>query len=258
MPRIPFQCTHIADEIEFLEQELGDLQQEQADAPANLAGYYRREIKRLLIELGLRRQRLRACEEEKNPPHLRPDLLADGIETVANHSMKKLFARGIVKNIGIGNAVGPFKIVLSVTEKATFGSSQRSHVQVFEVPPGFIIYGSAAGPSQPGFESNLVLARASGIGAGAAGGVGEIPGAHNSYITEYMSVDLRYIDANPSFQYEVELNVDSEHDVIESDDGNNSYKSTRLFPTPSAVQRGEPFLISSSEASLTDDETEQM
>jgi hypothetical protein len=245
MPRhIPSQCTHIADEIEFLEEELGELQRELAHAPANLQAYYRREIKKTLLELGLRRQRLRACEEQNDPPALRPDLLAYGIYATPNHATKKLSVAAIVKNIGRGLAVGPFRIDLSVTEIS--GNFQRSHFQVFEVPPGLVIH------PKPVLTTNEVLAK---VPMGAAGGESIL----FEYVTEKMEVGLLYIDETPSFHYVIDFIVDAEHVLSESNEGNNSFQTKRRYTTQSAVQRTKPFVIDLSQASnigRPDDETE--
>jgi len=227
---IPPQCTHLAEQVELLKEELRELQIEQSQASASLKSYYIREVKNLVHQLALGRQQLRACQEQHLPTSSRPDLLAFGVSVILNHAAKRLKVAAIVKNIGKGRAVGPFKIAMSVTEKRVLGSEIISHVQVFQVPAGLIIF------PEP------VLAPAD----VAAFNVGGEVGLLTTYVTEEMEVPLRYINENPAFEYEIEFLVDSEQVLNESNESNNLYRGRRWFTNPAGVQRDEPLLIRSS------------
>ena len=237
---IPPQCTHLAEQVESLKQELRELKIEQAHAPASLKSYYIREVKSLIHQLALGRQQLRACEEQHLPPASRPDLLAFGVSVILNHAARRLRVAAIVKNIGKGRAVGPFQIAMAVTEKSFFGSEIISHVQVFQVPAGLIIF-----PEPVLAPPNV-----------AALNVGGEVGLLTTYVTEEMEVPLRYINENPAFEYEIEFLVDSEQVLNEPNESNNFYRGRRWFTNPAGVQRHEPLLIRSSATNGELDEEE--
>ncbi len=221
------QCEYIAEDIEIFEEELRSLQEEESNAPDNQQAYYKREIRKLLRELGLRRQQLRACQEQHNPPALRPDLVAFGAYAIPNHNSKTLRVAAIVKNIGKAPAVGPFRIDLSITE--IIGNSTVQRIQSFEVPPGLAIH------PEPVLEQDGVLAKP----------IGNVTILFE-YVTESMEVPLRYIDEIPSVKYEIEFIVDVNYQVNEANEQNNSYRSNRWFSSPSAIHRAKPFVIKSS------------
>jgi hypothetical protein len=227
---IPRECTHIAEEIESLEDELRGLIEEQAEAPRQLQNYYRREIKRFSTELGLRKQQLRTCELQHNPPAQRPDLVAQGIAVSVDHVNRRLKVAAIVKNIGKARAAGPFRIDMAITERS--GATTISHVHVFQVPASVVI------------DPPLVLAENPNALAAIVGGIA----ISDTYVTEKMEVPLRYIDESPSFRYDIEFLVDVDQVLNESNESNNRYFSTRWFTTPAAVEREKPFTIKSAVA----------
>jgi hypothetical protein len=135
---IASQCVGIANEIDALEAERAGLQQELADASPSMKPFLVREIRRINVELGRLRQQLRLCQEQ-NPPALRPDLSARTVILHVNHSTKRLGVAALIKNIGRGDAHGPFRIDLAAT--LLRGGVTTSFVQVFEVPAGVTIFG---------------------------------------------------------------------------------------------------------------------
>ena len=229
----PRQCMQIQEEIEVLQDELSVLREEMSEAPPQLLAFYRREIKRLTREIGVRRQQLRVCEEQHDPPAQRPDLLAYGIRIETDHANRRLRVAAIVKNIGKAPAAGPFRIDMAVTER-TGPSTMVSHVQVFQVPPGVVLH------PKPVLENPTALAAI--VGGGTT--------ITDTYVTEKMEVPLRYFDETPSFRYDIEFLVDVEQTLSESDETNNRYFSTRWFSSPAAVEREKPFVINSSAAAV--------
>lgn len=171
-----------------------------------------------------RRQDLRACLQQ-NPPPPRPDLVAQTVVLNVDHAARKIGAAALIKNIGRGNARGPFRIDFAVT--MIRGGVTTSIVHVFEVPAGITIFG------EPVLEP-------------AAAGLAAIPGGttpSREYVTERMELPLFYRDESPSCVYELEFIVDAEQVVGETNEGNNRFFARWWTTTPAAAQRDTPFTI---------------
>jgi hypothetical protein len=233
--QIPTQCAPVAAQIEALEEERRGLQEELAEAPPPLKAYYRREIRKINVELGRLRQELRACQQQ-HPPAPRPDLVAQAVALSVNHATRKLGVAAVVKNAGLGNAQGPFRIDLSVT--LLRGGITTSVVHTFEVPAGVILYGEQV-------VSPSVFAAIPGgvVGGGGVGGV--LP---REYVTEKMEVPLYYRDESPSCVYDFEFLADAEHTVAETNEANNTFHQRWWTSTPGAPLREVPFVVESLEA----------
>ena len=229
--QVPTQCAPVAAQIETLEEERRELQAELGEAPPSLRNFYRREIRRINIELGRLRQELRTCQQQ-NPPAPRPDLVAQTVSLNVNHAARKLGVAAVIKNIGRGNAKGPFRIDLSVT--MTRGGVVTSVVHTFEVPAGVVISGEQV-------FAPFVAASIPGLT-----GVGGVPSSE--YVTERMEVPLFYRDENPSCVYDFEFIVDAEHTVAETNEANNTFSQRWWTSSPVALQRGAPFVIEALEA----------
>lgn len=221
---IPSQCAPIASEIETLEQDKTSLQGDLAEPslPSYLRSYLLREIGKINLELARKRQELRDCLQQNPPPPL-PDLVAQTVILKVNHATRELGVAALIRNIGEGNASGPFRIDLAVT--LIRNGVTRSIVQVFEVPAGITIFGKP------------VLAPPEAIA---------IPGGttpSSEYVTETMEVPLYYRDETPSCVYEFEFLVDAEQVVAETNEGNNHFFVRWWTTTPAGTQRDTPFVI---------------
>jgi hypothetical protein len=226
---IASQCVGIANEIEALEAERAGLQHELAEAPPSMKPFLVREIRRIYVELGRLRQQLRVCQQQ-NPPASRPDLSARTVILHVNHSTKKLGAAALIKNIGRGNAHGPFRIDLAATLYR--GGETTSFVRVFEVPAGVTLFG----------EPVLAPAEQTAPQAEFAAFPGQ-PVLSQEYVTDDMIVPLFYRDESPSATYEFEFIVDSEQQVSESDEGNNHFFARWWTTRPGSTLRTTPFEI---------------
>jgi hypothetical protein len=223
-------CVGIANEIEALEAERADLQRELAGAPPSMKPFLVREIRRVNVDLGRLRQQLHQCQEQ-NPPAPRPDLAARTVRLHVNHSTKKLGVAALIKNIGRGNAYGPFRIDLAATLYR--GGVTTSFVQVFEVPAGVTIFAEPV--LDPGEQAQP---------AASAAFPGPLPPVFSSeYVTEDMIVPLFYRDESPSATYEFEFIVDSEQQVSESNESNNRFYVRWWTTRPGAVLSTTPFEI---------------
>jgi hypothetical protein len=231
MPEVIAQsCVGIANQIEALEAERASLLQELADAPPLMKPFLLRELRQINSALGLLRQQLRVCQQQ-NPPAPRPDLAARTVILHVNHSTKKLGVAALIKNIGLGNAHGPFRIDLAAT--LFRGGVTTSFVQVFEVPAGVTIFGE---PVATQIEQAQLTAFAS--------FPGQLPPIFSQeYITEDMIVPLFYRNESPSATYEFEFIVDSEQQVSESNEGNNHFSIRWWTTRPGSVGSTTPFKI---------------
>jgi hypothetical protein len=222
---IPPQCAPIASQIETLEQDRVSLQRD-LDEPG-LPPYVRtlllREMRAVTLDLARKRQELQACLQQYPPPPL-PDLVAQTVRLDVNHVDRKLGVSAVIKNIGQGNAIGPFRIDLAAT--LIRDGVTTSIVQTFNVPPGFIIFGEPV-VAQP---------------ASIAGGVTP----SSEYVTDPMEVPLHYRDETPSCIYEFDYIVDAEQVVAETNKGNNHFFSRWWTITPAGAQRDTPLVIESS------------
>jgi hypothetical protein len=236
---IASQCVGIANEIEALETERASLQQELTEAPPSMKPFLIREIRRISVELGRLRQQLRLCEQQ-NPPAPRPDLSARTVILHVDHSAKKLGVAALIKNIGRGNAHGPFRIDLAATLYR--GGVTTSFVKVFEVPAGVTLFGEPV-LAPPERTAQQEAERAAQQAAFAA-----LPGhlppiISQEYVTEDMIVPLFYRDESPSATYEFEFIVDSEQQVSESNESNNNFFVRWWTTHPGSTLRTTPFEI---------------
>jgi hypothetical protein len=145
----------------------------------------------LLTELRLINQTIATTRREYdrciNPPLPRPDLVAKTFEIRTNIAERKISVAGVIRNGGDGPATGPFEIVLGVSyvdaELQTI-----SRVRSFLVPASITIEGFGT-----------------------------------EYTTEAMeNIPLLYRDENFNFVYTLDLLVDSEKQLAESSELNNS------------------------------------
>lgn len=224
-------CVGISNEIDSLESERNDLQAELKDASPSMKPFLIREIRQINLELNQLRQQLRLCQEQ-NPPPPRPDLLAQTVILHVNHAARQLGVAALIRNIGLGNAYGPFRIDLAATIYR--GGTTTSLVQTYEVPANVVIYG------QPVATQGSALQAAS--FAPFPGGVIP-PFLNHDYVTEDMLIPLYYRDENPSAVYEFEFIADSEQQVAETNEGNNHFFARWWTTTPEAIQRQTPFII---------------
>jgi hypothetical protein len=203
------QCIGIANEVEALEAELSTIQQELVTASPSMKPLLVREIRRINVELSRARQQL-LLYQIQNPPGPRPDLLALSIVLHINRATKRVGVAALIKNIGVGDAFGPFYIEMSVALWQG-RSSVYNLVRSFEVPAGVIISGRPVlteiqQPQQAAFTTTL--------------GPGFPPS--QLYLTEDIIIaPLQYYDETPSTTYEIEYHVDINRQVTEQNDGNN-------------------------------------
>jgi len=227
---IPSQCAQIAGEVKQLELERAELQQALSEASPLLKPYYVREIRKLGLELAPKRQELRECLQN-NPSPPRPNLLAKAVILKVSHATRRLGVSALIRNIGRGNARGPFRIDLGITMKR--GTSIISSGFVFEVPASVTIAGEQ------------VFHPAQALSA--------IPGSttlSQEYATEEVEYPLYYRDENPSCIYEFEFIVDSEQMVSETNEQNNRYFVRWWTTTPTGVRGGIPFVIEPSAVAM--------
>lgn len=219
---IPYHCISIAGELETLEQEKSAVQQELSEAAPSLKQFYLRELRKINLEIARKKQALRECRNQ-NPPPPRPDLVAQTVVLKVDHAAKKLGVAALIKNRGAGNANGPFKIDLAVTQIRA--GITTTTVRVFEVPAGITIFGEpvAALPGVFAFPGGATPSR--------------------EYLTDAMEVPLFYRDDTPSCVYEFEFIVDGEQVVAETSEGNNRFFARWWTTSPLARQKNAPFVI---------------
>lgn len=134
----------------------------------------------------------------------RPDLLAGGFKITPQHDAGRVYARGLIYNIGTGPVVSPFKVVIGV--------SYRNGGQLNSI--------------------ELILTISSGIPVG--GGVE----------TYFLSANLFYYDQDPTAVYDFEMIVDLNNDVSEIRSYNNRSKLEGMrFYSPQALKSDEPVLF---------------
>lgn len=222
------QCAGIAQQIEDLEAERDGLQQELHTAPPSMKPFLLREIRLINAELGRLRQQLRLCQQQ-NPPAPRPDLAARTVILHVNHTTKKVGVAALTRNIGLGNAHGPFRIDLAAT--LIRGGVTTSFVQVFEVPAGVTLSGVPVASQDVQAQQQAAIVMFPGT----------IPS--QEYVTQDMVLPLFYRDESPSAVYEFEFVVDSEQQVSESNEGNNHFFVRWWTTRPNATLRATPFEI---------------
>jgi hypothetical protein len=137
-----------------------------------------------------------------------------------DHAKRELRVAPHIKNIGRGIAKGPFRIDLAVTIYR--GDMTTSIVHPFLVPEGVVLYGEMV---------NHPLVALDGVTWS------------QEYVTEDMIVPLYYLDENPSTRYRFDYVVDTDQEVLETNEFNNSFRLEWFFVTPTALKREKPFTI---------------
>ena len=219
-------CDSIASQLRGLEQEKKGFQQELVKASPSQKPQLIKQIQKITLELAGKRQELFECLQQNPPPPPppRPDLYAANVVLSKNHAKRELGVAALVRNIGQGNASGPFRIDLAVT--LFKGEVVTSIVRAFEVPAGVTIFGEMVFTPKIAFiPDDLAIS--------------------SEYVTESITVHLGYIDENPSCRYSFEFIVDSEKQVVETNEANNHFKLETFFMTSKALQRDKPFVTDS-------------
>jgi hypothetical protein len=217
------QCDSIANQIVALQREKTEFQQELSQASPLQKPMLIAEIREISLEIARKRQALLACLQQ-NPPPPRPDLLAANVLLTKNHATRELGVAALIRNIGQGNATGPFRIDLAAT--LIQGGVIRSFVRAFEVPASVTIFGEMVFTTEAALLPDDVA-------------------ISNEYATESMTVPLGYMDENPSCRYSFEFIVDSDKVLAETNEANNHFKLDTFFVTPTVLQRTSPFVIES-------------
>jgi hypothetical protein len=220
-------CDSIASQLRNLEQEKRGFQQELVRASPSQKPFFISEIKRVTLELAGKRQDLFECLQQNPPPPPppRPDLLAANVVLRKNHAKRELEVAALIRNIGQGNASGPFRIDLAVTLYKGVHKDVTSIVRAFEVPAGVTIFGEMVFTPKLAFiPDDLAIS--------------------SEYVTESITVHLGYLDDNPSYRYSFEFYVDVDKVLAETNEANNTFKlPDTFFMTPNTLQRDKPFVI---------------
>jgi len=215
-------CSRIQQEIDNLSELLSKFRAALDNATGSERVSILWDIRNVNRELASKRQQLRACQAGNAP---RPDLVAQTVSLIVDHAERKVRVAAVVKNIGIGNANGPFDIALGAT--LTKGGVTTTFFQVFQVPEGVTIYGRPV--AHPG------VAALSGS---------NVDGIFSSkYVTERMEVPLHYRDEPGNAKYQFEFLVDAEQVVSEPNEGNNRFVVDWWTTSPGSFTRTTPFVI---------------
>jgi hypothetical protein len=160
-----------------------------------------------------------------------PDLAAVGLTIIAHYSNDTITVSGLVENVGIADASGPFAIAISVNLYT--GNELISFNQMFEVPSNVTLYGSHVLPPFP--SPNIRLP---------TGGGGIIVPLPSSYKTPDMEVPLRFMDKDGSY-YTAQMLVDPYYQVNDPNRANNYYNwpGQFWFMSLSAREKKGPFII---------------
>ena len=218
-------CDRIQQEIDSLSELLGELRAELQNASGAERTRILWEIRNVNRELGIKRQQLRACQAGNAP---RPDLVAQTVSLIVNHTEKKVRAAAVIRNIGVGNANGPFEIHLGAT--LIKGGVTTTFFQVFQVPEGVTIFGVPV------------------LNPGTAAFAGTIPDVtfSNEYVTERMEIPLHYRDQPGNAKYQFEFLVDAEQVIVEGNEGNNRFVADWWTTSPGSFNRDRPFKFEAS------------
>lgn len=215
-------CSRIQQEIDNLSELLSELRPELDDATGSERARILWDIRNVNRELALKRQELRACQAGNAP---RPDLVAQTVSLIVNHAERKVGVAAVVRNIGIGNANGPFEIHLGAT--LTKGGVTTTFFQVFQVPQGVTIFSPPeANPGITAFSTAIT----DGIFS-------------NEYVTERMEIPLYYRDEPGNAKYQFEFLVDAEQVIGETNEGNNRFVADWWTTSPGSFTRDTPFII---------------
>lgn len=144
-----------------------------------------------------------------------PDLKAVGLTITATYANDKVNVSGLVENIGVADASGPFEIDIAVNLYT--GSEIQSIVQRFEVPAGVTLYGTHVVGPLPG-----PFIRPPG------GGGGIVTPLPSSYQTGDMEVPLRFYDVDGT-TYTAQMLVDPYFQVPDANRTNNYYNWPGTF-----------------------------
>ena len=223
-------CSRIQQEIDNLSELLRELRAELQNATGAERTRILWEIRNVNRELGLKRQELRACEIGNTP---RPDLVAQTVSLILDHANRKVRAAAVIRNIGIGNATGPFEIHLAAT--LIKGGVTTSFVQVFQVPEGVTIFG------MPVLDPGIATFSTAIPG-------GSFPGHifSSEYVTERMEIPLHYRNESGNAKYQFEFLVDAEQVIGEGNEGNNHFVVDWWTTSPGSFSQREPFVIGDS------------
>jgi len=161
-----------------------------------------------------------------------PDLKAVGLTITATYENDKINVSGLVENVGVADASGPFIIAVAVTQY--IGIAVRSYVQNFEVPSGVTLYGTHYVGPLPG----PFIIRPPG------GGGGIITPLPTSYQTPNMEVPLDFYDVDGS-TYTAQMLVDPYYQVNDPNRTNNNYNwpGNFWFMSHAAKDKKGPFII---------------
>ena len=215
-------CSRIQQEIDDLSELLSELRAELRKATGSERARILWDIRNVNRELALKRQQLRACQGGNIPL---PDLVAQSVSLIVNHAQRKVLAAAVVRNVGIGNANGPFEIHLGAT--LTKGGVTVTFFRVFQVPSGVTIFGlPVADPGTAAFSTPITDSIFS-----------------NEYVTERMEIPLHYRDEPGNAKYQFEFLVDAEQVIGEVNEGNNRFVADWWTTSPGSFTRDEPFVI---------------
>jgi hypothetical protein len=214
-------CSQIQQEIDSLMELLSEFRAELQHATGPDRTRLLWDIRNVNRELSLKRQELRACEAGNAP---RPDLVAQTVSLIVDHPGRKIRAAAVIKNIGLGNANGPFDIHLGAT--LTKGGVTTTFFRVFQVPAGVVIHAPLV--ISPGF-------------AAFAGPFNETIFS-DQYTTERMEIPLHYRNEAGNAKYQFEFLVDAEQVIGEGNEGNNRFVADWWTTSPGSFTRDTPFV----------------
>lgn len=135
-----------------------------------------------------------------------PDLKAAQLNIVATYANDMVNVSGLIENVGIGNATGPFYVAIAVNLQTEGVTS--SHYELFLVPAGVTLYGRPLEVLEP-----ARISRPS---------IGIINPRPTSYWTGAMEVPLRFINEDGT-TYTAEMLVDPFYEVEDANRANNTY-----------------------------------
>lgn len=157
-----------------------------------------------------------------------PDLKAVQLNISATYANDMVNVSGLIENIGVADASGPFYIAISVN--LSTGASLTSYNQLFEVPAGLTLYGTHV---------TLPLIRR----PTPPGGIIINP-RPTSYQTANMEVPLRFYDVDGT-TYTAEMLVDPYYQVDDPNRTNNAYSwpGSFWFMSLAAKEKKGTFII---------------
>ena len=160
-----------------------------------------------------------------------PDLEAVRLNIGVTYANDMINVSGLVENVGIADASGPFIIAIAVNQYT--GGATKSFVQNFEVPAGVTLYGTHYVGALPGpFISRPPR------------GGGIITPLPTSYQTPNMEVPLHFYDVDGT-TYTAEMLVDPYYQVDDPNRTNNAYSwpGSFWFLSLAVKEKKETFII---------------